>query len=145
MSRYFHQQDPGRLVHYEGVFWNRAFDGISDVESRMYAPPRQVQEYLESGAGKPYLCAVHALHGQLAGRHGGYIRLLDEYPRYQGGFIWDYMDQASGALMRWAAGCLPTGRFRRTPTDYAFSGNGLCLPTAPKSPPCRRCVTGTRT
>ena len=32
MSRYFHEKDPSRRVHYEGVFWNRQFDEISDVE-----------------------------------------------------------------------------------------------------------------
>lgn len=47
ISRYFHEKDPSRLVHYEGVYWNREFNEISDVESRMYAPPREVRDYLE--------------------------------------------------------------------------------------------------
>ena len=136
MSRYFHQQDPGRLVHYEGVFWNRAFDEISDVESRMYAPPRQVREYLESGAGKPYLLCeyMHCMGNSLGGMES-YVRLLDEYPRYQGGFIWDYMDQAlwrTDALGRRALAY--GGDFGERPTDYAFSGNGLLFADGAEKP-----------
>ena len=37
MSKYFKERDPSRLVHYEGVFWNREFNETSDMESRMYA------------------------------------------------------------------------------------------------------------
>ena len=40
MSQYFKERDSSRLVHYEGVFWNREFDEISDMESRMYAKPQ---------------------------------------------------------------------------------------------------------
>ena len=43
MSRYFKERDSSRLVHYEGVFWNREFDEISDMESRMYAKPQEVE------------------------------------------------------------------------------------------------------
>ena len=44
MSQFFRQQDPSRLVHYEGVFHNRAFDAISDMESRMYATPEEIRD-----------------------------------------------------------------------------------------------------
>ena len=39
ITRFFHEKDPRRLVHYEGCFWNREYDCISDMESRMYAKP----------------------------------------------------------------------------------------------------------
>ncbi len=44
MSQFFHDHDPGRLVHYEGVFHCRAFDAISDMESRMYAKPWEIRD-----------------------------------------------------------------------------------------------------
>ena len=95
MSQFFHDHDPGRLVHYEGVFHCRAFDAISDMESRMYAKPREIREYLESHPKKPFiLCEyMHDMGNSLGGMES-YVRLADEFDQYQGGFIWDYMDQA---------------------------------------------------
>ena len=136
MSRYFRRQDPSRLVHYEGVFWNRAFNEASDVESRMYASPAQVREYLESQPEKPYLLCeyMHCMGNSLGGMES-YIRLLDEFPQYQGGFIWDYMDQAlwrTDPLGRRALGY--GGDFGDRPTDYAFSGNGLLFADGSEKP-----------
>lgn len=56
-AEYFRRQDDSRLVHYEGVYHNRAYDRISDVESRMYAPPWEIREYLEGGAENPFFSA----------------------------------------------------------------------------------------
>ena len=127
MSEYFHAQDPGRLVHYEGVFQNRAFDRISDVESRMYAKPQEIREYLESKPAKPFiLCEyMHDMGNSLGGMEH-YIRLGEEFPQYQGGFIWDYMDQAlwhTDALGRRVLGY--GGDFGDRSTEYNFSGNGI--------------------
>ena len=134
MSEFFRQNDPGRLVHYEGVFHCRAFDRISDMESRMYAKPEEIRAYLESGSAKPFiLCEyMHDMGNSLGGMES-YIRLLD-HPRYQGGFVWDYMDQAL-----WQQG--PRGRrlgyggdFGERPTDYAFSANGIVFADGTEKP-----------
>lgn len=134
MSEFFRQNDPGRLVHYEGVFHCRAFDQISDMESRMYAKPEEIRAYLESGPAKPFiLCEyMHDMGNSLGGMES-YIRLLD-HPRYQGGFVWDYMDQAL-----WQQG--PRGRrlgyggdFGERPTDYAFSANGIVFADGTEKP-----------
>ncbi len=95
MAEFFRREDPSRLVHYEGVFHCREFDRISDVESRMYAPPEDIRKYLESGPEKTFiLCEyMHDMGNSLGGMES-YIRLGEEFPQYQGGFIWDYMDQA---------------------------------------------------
>lgn len=135
MSDFFHANDPGRLVHYEGVFHCRAFDRISDMESRMYAKPDEIRAYLESKPAKPFiLCEyMHDMGNSLGGMES-YIRLIDEYPQYQGGFIWDYMDQAL-----WQDG--PAGRrlgyggdFGERPTDYAFCGNGIVFADGAEKP-----------
>lgn len=127
MSRYFHTKDPSRLVHYEGVFWNREFDEISDVESRMYASPKEVRAYLEDNPKKPYLLCeyMHDMGNSMGGMES-YIRLLDQYPMYQGGFIWDYIDQAVYRKDVDGTEVLGYGGdFGDRPSDYNFSGNGI--------------------
>lgn len=127
MSRYFHEKDSSRLVHYEGVFWNREFDEISDVESRMYAVPEDIRKYLENDPQKPFLLCeyMHDMGNSLGGMES-YIRLQEEYPMYQGGFIWDLIDQAIYHKNQYGEEVLGYGGdFLDRPTDYSFSGNGL--------------------
>lgn len=129
MNAYYKERDPGRLVHYEGVFHNRDYeDVISDVESRMYAPPQSVEEYLLNSPKKPFiLCEYMHSMGNSAGGLGSYMGLLDKYEMYQGGFIWDYIDQAlwvtdevtGRQVLRYG------GDFDDRPSDYEFSCNGI--------------------
>ncbi len=139
MAEFFRSQDPSRLVHYEGVFHNRAFNQISDVESRMYAPPEDVRAYLEGRqphGGKPFLLCeyMHDMGNSLGGMES-YIRLSEEFPQYQGGFIWDYMDQAL-----WHTDCHGRrvlgygGDFGDRQSDYAFSGNGIVFADGTEKP-----------
>lgn len=136
MSRFFKERDPSRLVHYEGVFWNREFNQISDMESRMYAKPGEVEDYLKNDPQKPFiLCEyMHAMGNSLGGmKH--YTDLADQYPKYQGGFIWDYIDQA---LVRQDINGKEVlaygGDFTDRPTDYNFCGNGIAYGTRQPSP-----------
>lgn len=127
MSEFFKERDPSRLVHYEGVFWNREFDRISDMESRMYAKPSEVAEYLEKDPKKPFiLCEyMHAMGNSLGGMKK-YTDLEDRYDLYQGGFIWDYIDQS--LIKKDAYGeehMTYGGDFGDRPTDYSFCGNGI--------------------
>ncbi len=129
MNRFFQEKKDGRLVHYEGVFHNRAYEEcISDVESRMYAAPEQVREYLENDPKKPFiLCEYMHDMGNSLGGMGSYMKLLDDFPMYQGGFIWDFIDQAievedevtGQKVLRYG------GDFDDRPSDYEFSGNGI--------------------
>lgn len=127
VSEYFRKADPGRLVHYEGVFHDRRFNGTSDMESRMYAKPAEVEAYLKSDPGKPYITCeyMHAMGNSLGGMHK-YTELEEKYPMYQGGFIWDYIDQA--LLRKDVYGqSYPAygGDFGDRATDYNFCGNGI--------------------
>ena len=136
MADFFRECDPSRLVHYEGVFHCREFDRISDVESRMYAPPWEIRAYLERAPKKPFLLCeyMHDMGNSLGGMES-YIRLGEEFPRYQGGFIWDYMDQAL-----WRTDCNGRrvlgygGDFGERQTDYAFSGNGIVFADGTEKP-----------
>lgn len=138
MNAYYKKRDPGRLVHYEGVFQNRDYeDNISDVESQMYAPPGRVREYLENEPKKPFiLCEYMHDMGNSLGGMKSYIDLLDQYEKYQGGFIWDYIDQAllvkdeitGREVLRYG------GDFDDRPSDYEFSGNGIIFADRTEKP-----------
>lgn len=127
VARYFRDTDPSRLVHYEGVFHNRDYDDASDMESRMYAKPADITAYLESEPRKPYISCeyMHAMGNSLGGMYK-YTELEERYPMYQGGFIWDYIDQALMTTNRYGEPYLAYGGdFGDRPTDYSFCGNGL--------------------
>lgn len=125
MHRYFKKKDPNRLVHYEGVFWDRRFEEISDVESRMYATTEQIEDYFNSEYNKPFLlCEYSHAMGNSNGDFDWYLDLEDKYTSYHGGFIWEYMDQAIFHDGRYCYG----GDFGDRPTDYNFICDGLVGP-----------------
>lgn len=136
MAEYFRAQDPGRLVHYEGCVHNRAFSACTDIESRMYAKPGEIRAYLASKPQKPFLLCeyMHDMGNSLGGMES-YIRLEEEFEQYQGGFIWDYMDQAL-----WHTNCRGQrvlgygGDFGERQSDYAFSANGIVFASGAEKP-----------
>lgn len=127
MSEYFRKKDPSRLVHYEGVTRCREFDDTSDMESRMYAKATEIEEYLNDNPKKPYIsCEYMHSMGNSTGGMMKYTELEDKYLMYQGGFIWDYGDQALYRKLPDGKEVLAYGGdFTDRPTDYNFSGNGL--------------------
>ncbi|MCM1299876.1 MAG: beta-galactosidase [Firmicutes bacterium] len=135
MADFFRSSDDSRLVHYEGVCHNREFDRISDVESRMYAPPEEIRKYLMSDPKKPFiLCEyMHDMGNSLGGMES-YIRLGEEFPQYQGGFIWDYMDQALWRTVDGERALGYGGDFGDRQSDYNFSGNGIVFADGTEKP-----------
>jgi len=141
MANFFRTADSSRLVHYEGCYWTRGvangkpvsphwkpeYETVSDMESRMYATPDEIREYLENDPPKPYISCeyMHNMGNSLGGMES-YVNLSKEFPLYQGGFVWDYMDQAL-----WYTNCNGKrvlgygGDFGERQTDYNFSGNGI--------------------
>ncbi len=138
MNTYFKEKRDGRLVHYESSFYNRAYeDTISDVESRMYAKPKEVEEYLNNNPKKPYLlCEFMHDMGNSMGGLGSYMKLIDQYEMYHGGFIWDFNDQAilirvplsGNEVLRYG------GDFDDRPADYEFSANGIVFADRKEKP-----------
>nr|WP_321455556.1 glycoside hydrolase family 2 TIM barrel-domain containing protein [uncultured Cohaesibacter sp.] len=129
MSEYYRQRDPSRLVHYEGIVWDRRYNGTSDMESHMYTKPQDVEAYLRNDPQKPFiLCEyMHAMGNSCGGMHL-YTDLVDKYTLYQGGFIWDYIDQAIAigdsedeSDHRLGYG----GDFGDRPSDYEFCADGI--------------------
>ncbi len=127
MSRLFHALDDTRLVHYEGVCNDRRYNDTSDMESRMYPSAAYVKDFLQKDRSKPYLLCeyTHAMGNSCGGMHK-YTDLTDEEPLFQGGFIWDYIDQSIYHKDRYGNEVLGYGGdFDDRPCDYNFSGNGI--------------------
>lgn len=127
MSRFFRTQDPTRLVHYEGVFNDRSYNDTSDMESQMYPSVESIKEFLEKDRRKPFICCeyTHAM-GNSCGAMHKYTDLTDTEPLYQGGFIWDYIDQTITKNDRYGNEFQAYGGdFDERPTDYNFSANGI--------------------
>ena len=128
MSQLFRQLDKHRLVHYEGVFNDRSYNDTSDMESQMYTSVAGIEKFLAENPEKPFICCeyTHAM-GNSCGAMHKYTELSDREPRYQGGFIWDYIDQSIYKKDRYGKWFLTYGGdFGDRPTDGDFSGNGIC-------------------
>ncbi len=127
MSQFFRAQDPGRLVHYEGVFNDRRCPDTSDMESQMYTSAADIEAWLQKDRSKPFICCeyTHAM-GNSCGAMHKYTDLSDREPLYQGGFIWDYVDQSIYKKDRYGQYFQAYGGdFGERPTDFNFSGNGI--------------------
>ena len=127
MSQFFHKADPTRLVHYEGVCHDRRYNDTSDMESQMYPSVEAIKEFLAKDDSKPFVCCeyTHAM-GNSCGAMHKYTDLTDTEPKYQGGFIWDYIDQSIYKKDRYGTEFQAYGGdFGERPTDYNFSGNGI--------------------
>ena len=136
MSRRFKELDRTRLVHYEGIFWDRSFPDTSDIESQMYTPVKEVEAFLRENPEKPFIMCEysHAMGNSCGGMHK-YTELAEREPRFQGGFIWDFADQAlwkKDPHGGWYAAY--GGDFGDRPHDGNFSGNGLVYADHTPSP-----------
>ena len=84
-------RDPSRPILYEP---SEERDNI-DIVAPMYVRPYWLERYARSGAAKPFLLVeyAHAM-GNSVGNLADYWAVIDAHPRLQGGFIWDWVDQA---------------------------------------------------
>lgn len=136
MSRFFHRIDDARLVHYEGCARDRRFNETTDMESTMYATVDEIKAYLADHRERPYISCefAHAM-GNACGALLKYTQLTEEDPLYQGGFIWDYIDQSLTLTDRYGAAFQGYGGdFGDRPNDGSFCGNGICYPDRTPSP-----------
>lgn len=127
MSMLLRRLDPHRLVHYEGITWDPSYPETSDIESRMYTSAADIETFLQEHPGKPMITCeyCHAM-GNSCGAMHKYTELTDREPRYQGGFIWDYVDQSLYKKDRFGQWFQAYGGdCGERPTDYSFSGNGI--------------------
>ncbi len=144
MHDYFRSVDPDRIVHYEGIFHYRKAERASDIESQMYTPASGLDSYAKEAEAarakgefrKPFvLCEYsHAMGNSCGGLHL-YTDLFKKYDCLQGGFIWDWIDQA--ILTKTVSGVeylAYGGDFGDVPNDGNFSGNGLLFADRTETP-----------
>ena len=133
MSREIKRLDPTRPVHYEGDHQVDAFDPslrlreITDIETEMYTPADKVRAYLREHREKPFiLCEYTHSMGNSNGAMHKYTELAYEEELYQGGFIWDFIDQALVTRDRFGKEALAYGGdWDDRPNDGIFCGNGI--------------------
>ena len=88
------EYDPSRPIHYER---STPFEGAphTDIMCPMYWHYDQCERYLNSNPQKPLIqCEYAHAMGNSMGGFGEYWDLIRKYPNYQGGFIWDFVDQS---------------------------------------------------
>ena len=127
MSNLFRKLDPDRLVHYEGICHDRTYNDTSDMESQMYPSVANIEKFLKEHDDKPFICCeyTHAMANSCGGMFK-YTDLTDREPRYQGGFIWDFVDQTIREKNRFGEDYQAYGGDHgERPCDYNFSGNGI--------------------
>ncbi|MCQ4085334.1 glycoside hydrolase family 2 TIM barrel-domain containing protein [Saccharibacillus sp. JS10] len=136
MANFFRTVDKTRLVHYEGTFHAREWDAASDIESHMYTTPQNVELYAQNDPKKPFiLCEYSHAMGNSCGNLFKYTDLTYQYPVLQGGFIWDWVDQAIRTKTADGVEYLAYGGdFGESPHDGTFCGDGLIFADRKISP-----------
>ena len=128
------QRDNSRFVHYEGCWDHPEYADCSDVYSRMYASAEELEGILKDHPQKPViLCEyMHAMGTSLGGMYR--YTQLERFPHYQGGFIWDWKDQAIACVKDGVPMVGYGGDFHDQPNSGNFSGNGLCAANGTPTP-----------
>ena len=122
--------DDTRKIHYQGVCFFKINREVSDFESDMYSRPWDVEKKAKI-TEKPYiLCEYAHAMGNSCGNLEKYMELTEKYERFQGGFIWDWIDQAIYSDGKLCYG----GDFGDYPNDGNFCGNGLLFADRTPSP-----------
>lgn len=119
--------DSKLIVHYEGSSVNEDYEAVSDVYARMYVKPKDLEKLLKVQTEKPVILSeyAHAM-GNSLGNMDEYISLIYKHKNFQGGFIWDYIDQ--GLLWVKDDGRVHLcygGDFHDKPNDRNFCCNGV--------------------
>ncbi|HPJ03203.1 MAG TPA: glycoside hydrolase family 2 TIM barrel-domain containing protein [Candidatus Limiplasma sp.] len=126
--------DPTRLCHYEGTLYAQEDSdaSIPDVVSRMYPSIREVEDYFEQKRDTRPLVLCEYIHamGNGPGDAQDYQTLIDRYPGFCGGFVWEfcdhavYMGQTPDGKPKYGYG----GDFGEYPHDGNFCVDGLVYP-----------------
>ena len=128
------KEDPSRAVQYE----RSGYEGKTDIHCPMYLNYKDCIKYCEDDSKtKPLIqCEYAHAMGNSEGGFNEYWDLVRKYPKYQGGFIWDFVDQScrwtgKNGKMIYAYG----GDFNRfDASDNNFCDNGLISPDRVPNP-----------
>lgn len=118
--------DSSRPVQYERA----GLEKETDIFCPMYLDPANCEKYAQSNPERPLIqCEYAHAMGNSMGGLKEYMDLVRKYPSYQGGFIWDFVDQA----IRWPSADSKTGYIyafggdfnEYDPSDNSFNCNGI--------------------
>lgn len=127
-------EDPSRAVQYEQAGYN----GKTDIYCPMYSGYQSCEDYCKDDSKQKPLIQCEYAHamGNSQGGFKEYWDLVRKYPKYQGGFIWDFVDQS----IRWEGKNGATiyaygGDFNKfDASDNNFCNNGLISPDRKPNP-----------
>ena len=134
VKNWINHEDPSRPVH-----WERAILGDNtDIYAEMYMTPENTEKYAKDPNSKKPLIHCEYAHamGNSCGVMKDYWDLARKYPKYQGGFIWDFVDQglrgkdAQGNMIYTYGGDYNT----YDPSDNNFNCNGFISPDRKPTP-----------
>ena len=139
MSALFKRLDPTRPVHYEGVSHDGRRPETSDIYSQMYTLVKQLRAFIAEHRDKPLiLCEYTHSMGNSNGAMHWYTEYAYEEPQYQGGFIWDYLDQSVRGKDRYGQTAFHYGGDNgEMPHDGNFCGNGILYGDGEPSEKCQ--------
>lgn len=131
---YVRAYDPSRPIHYEQAIWH---NGKSDIYCPMYPHFEAIEEYCKKNDPRPYIMCeyAHAM-GNTGGHFKKYWDLARKYPNFQGGYIWDFVDQGLRAYNEEGKQIFAYGGdFGRYPaSDHNFNCNGFIRPDRQPNP-----------
>ncbi len=120
--------DQTRPVQYE----RGGYDSKTDIYCPMYIDYEESEKYCKSDGTKPYIqCEYAHAMGNSEGGFKEYWDLIRKYPKYQGGYIWDFVDQGLRDKSPITGKEIFTygGDYGRYPaSDYNFNCNGIIAP-----------------
>ena len=120
--------DKTRPVQYE----RGGYDSKTDIYCPMYIDYEESEKYCQSDGTKPYIqCEYAHAMGNSEGGFKEYWDLIRKYPKYQGGYIWDFVDQGLRDKSPITGKEIFTygGDYGRYPaSDYNFNCNGIIAP-----------------
>jgi beta-galactosidase/beta-glucuronidase len=123
-AEWCHRNDPTRPVHYHPAEDHPCID----ILGPMYPPVQRIIDMAQvPGETRPVIMCEYAHSmGNSTGNLQEYWQVVDDFPRVQGGFIWDWVDQGLRRVTEdgrvWYA---YGGDYGDSPTDYNFCANGL--------------------
>ena len=127
VKKWINEYDPSRPVHFE-----RALNGDNtDIYAEMYISPEGTENYVKNNPKKPY---IHCEYAHAMGNSGGVMKeywdLARKEPHYQGGFIWDFVDQGLHGKDKKGNMIYTYGGDYNSydPSDNNFNCNGLVNP-----------------
>lgn len=126
--------DPTRPAQYE----RGGYDSKTDIYCPMYIGYEESESYCKSNGTKPYIqCEYAHAMGNSEGGFKEYWDLIRKYPKYQGGYIWDFVDQGLRDKSPITGKEIFTygGDYGRYPaSDYNFNCNGIIAPNRRLNP-----------